>query len=92
MGWCRRPFFRKIARSFLTQKRFELCKDSICESFFGKSARELTIDQLVFLKWASFYASLNERSENRPSKELVENDYELDRWLDEEIKKKTKEF
>ena len=92
MGWCRRPFFRKLARSFLAQKRFELCKDSICESFFGKSARELTIDQIVFLKWSSFYNSLNERVEGRPSQELLDNDYELDRWLDEEIKKKKKEF
>ena len=46
----------------------------------------------MFLKWASFYACLNERTEKRPSPELVDNDYELDKWLDEELKKKTKEF
>ena len=44
------------------------------------------------LKWASFYACLNERTENRPSPELMDNDYELDKWLDEELKRKKKEF
>lgn len=61
-------------------------------SLFSNNILELTVDQLHFLSYCSFYKSLSELPEDeRPSDDVIEDDSKLEAWTKERFLKRKKE-
>ncbi len=61
---------------------------------FDGCVSEWDLNKTLFLSWCKFYYDLREMSpKERPAPDVVENDYELDRHMDDIInKRKVEEF
>ncbi len=79
---------RLIARSPLWRFRWEAGKEDII-ALFGKGIYDLTFDQNNLLYWSQAY-DIVYSSMDRPPKRIIENDYLLDRWFDDQGKKAEK--
>ena len=59
---------------------------------FDGCVSEWDLNKTLFLSWCKFYYDLKEMTpKERPSPETINNDYELDRHLDDVINKRKQE-
>lgn len=59
---------------------------------FSKNTEDLSLDQLNLLAWSSLYSDINEMLlKDKPSREVIENDELLDRYLEEYNRKASAE-
>ncbi len=73
---------RKIARSSHWRIRWNLNKNSLSE-LFGHTTRDLSHTQLNLVYWSQVYDSVYQ-SMDCPSDDIIDNDEELDKWLEEQ--------
>lgn len=79
--------FREIARSNLWRFRWRAGQNNI--GIFTNPIAQLTDDQQTLIYWSQFYDSIYEAYE-KPSQSVIDNDEELDKWLDKENEKNKK--
>ena len=76
-------FLRWVARKRTTRLAWELSGCSATAYFGVKSVLELDTVRLSFLDWVSLYHEILSLPEDeRPSDSVIENDRELDAWLE----------
>lgn len=79
---------RRVARSNLWHYRWSLGKVAP-DSLFGRSVRDLSVEQNFLVFWSQVYEAVGEAAEP-PPREVVEDDEEFDKWLDKNAKKQEK--
>lgn len=79
--------FREIARSNLWRFRWRAGQNNI--GIFTRPIAQLTDDQQTLIYWSQFYDSIYEAYE-KPPQSVIDNDEELDKWLDKENEKNKK--
>lgn len=80
--------FRFIARS--SHWRFKWLASKNCDDLFGKPVISLTKSQESLIYWSQVYDSVYE-SLDRPHEEIINDDEALDKWFEEQSKKRDRE-
>lgn len=76
---------RQIARS--PQWRFKWNGSKSCGALFGRPLIELDLEQQALVYWSQVYDSAYEAYE-RPSDDIINDDEKLDKWFEEQSKKR----
>ena len=76
---------RQIARA--PQWRFKWNGSKSCGALFGRPLIELDLEQQALVYWSQVYDSAYEAYE-RPSDEIINDDAKLDKWFEEQSKKR----
>lgn len=79
---------REIARSPIWRFKWAAAKD--CDDLFGKPIIELTRNQESLVYWSQVYDAAYEAYE-RPSDEIISDDEELDKWFEDQSRKRKAE-
>jgi len=79
---------RKLARSSFWRILWSSCKDNLY-SLFNFPAKDLNIYQLTLVMWSRLYDSVFE-DPNRPPLSVIEDDDQLDEWLENKNKESSK--
>jgi len=83
---------RHIARSNLWRVRY-INASKLSESLFGVPTSEYTNDMLNLVYWSNYYQNIYDMMpDERPDDFVIEDDEELDKYMEEYYKRKEKEF
>jgi hypothetical protein len=80
---------RKLARGGQWRLRWNCCKSSP-EDLFSRKMADMTLTQTLLVYWSQVYDSAFE-SLDRPPQDVINDDIEFDRWLEEQSKKHDRE-
>jgi hypothetical protein len=82
---------RKVARSSLWRiKWVGSKKNGGVQTLFGRDMYDLTLDQFRLVYWSQIYDSAFEAMEP-PTQEIVDNDEEFDKWVEQQAEKRKQE-